>query len=252
MYSAFQSNNDDETTEKFSINASGMREMVDIAALNSRVKFDRTDVPFDQRAILGDATESGLTRFAGRNLETDYDSHIKNHPKAFEVPFNSTNKWALVIVSLQVVSLTHVLMYDLQLNKEHSSGGLTAFIKGAPERVLAKCTSYLEDGKAVPMTDKFKGEYDEAYDVSSLLQKQSFPNTIHTFSTWLREATVSLPVLSTSFQETNIPTTTLSPRRMISTRQAAIASLVSFLSRILPSTAFVRLLELSASQASKS
>lgn len=79
--------------------ASGMREMVDIAALNSRVKFDRTDIPFDQRAILGDATESGLTRFAGRHLEKDYDSHIKQYPKAFEVPFNSTNKWALVIVS---------------------------------------------------------------------------------------------------------------------------------------------------------
>ena len=84
MSSAFQSNNDDETTAKFSMDSSGMREMVDIAALNSRVKFDRTDVPFEQRNILGDATESGLTRFAGRHLKTDYDTHIKNYPKVFE------------------------------------------------------------------------------------------------------------------------------------------------------------------------
>ena len=75
-----------------------MRETVDIAALNSRVKFDRTDVPFDQRAILGDATETGLIRFAGRYLR-DFDEHQKKHPKVFEIPFNSTNKWALVIVS---------------------------------------------------------------------------------------------------------------------------------------------------------
>jgi len=84
MSSAFHSNNDDESTEAFSIESSGMKEMVDIAALNSRVKFDRTDIPFDQRAILGDATETGLTRFAGRHLKTDYDTHIKANPKVFE------------------------------------------------------------------------------------------------------------------------------------------------------------------------
>ena len=74
-----------------------MQETIDIAALNSRVKFDKTDVPFDQRQILGDATETGLTRFAGRYLP-DYDEHQKKFPKVFEIPFNSTNKWALVIV----------------------------------------------------------------------------------------------------------------------------------------------------------
>lgn len=74
-----------------------MREMVDISSLNSPVKFDRQDVPFDKREILGDATETGLARFSGRMLE-DYDKHLVMHPKVFEVPFNSANKWALVIV----------------------------------------------------------------------------------------------------------------------------------------------------------
>lgn len=74
--------------------------MVDIAALNSKIKFDKLDVPFEQRAILGDATETGLARFAGKSLPSyQYDEHQKKHPKVFEVPFNSTNKWALVIVS---------------------------------------------------------------------------------------------------------------------------------------------------------
>jgi sodium/potassium-transporting ATPase subunit alpha len=93
-----QSNNDEQDTENFDMDAAGMREMVDIAALNSRVKFEKTDIPFDQRNILGDATETGLTRFAGRYLP-NYDDHHKKHPKVFEVPFNSINKWALVIVS---------------------------------------------------------------------------------------------------------------------------------------------------------
>lgn len=97
MYSAFQSNNDDADTTPFTIDKPGMREMADISTLNSRVKFDKTDVPFAKRQILGDATETGLARFAGRYIE-DYYAHHKQHPKVFEVPFNSTNKWALVIV----------------------------------------------------------------------------------------------------------------------------------------------------------
>jgi len=72
-----------------------MREMVDIAALNSRVKFDKTDIPFDQRTILGDATETGLTRFAGRSLGSGYDAHQKNFSKVFEgtslPPWKNTN-----------------------------------------------------------------------------------------------------------------------------------------------------------------
>ncbi|KAH9890537.1 aminophospholipid-transporting P-type ATPase [Cubamyces lactineus] len=146
MFSAFQSNNDTEDTEAFSIGTPGMREMVDIAALNSHVKFDRTDLPFEQRKILGDATETGLIRFAGKQIQ-DYDGYQKQHPKVFEIPFNSSNKWALVIVE-----------------KAHQQGLLTAYIKGAPERVLAKCSTYLRDGQEVPITDDFKAEYDKAYD----------------------------------------------------------------------------------------
>ncbi|KAJ3728358.1 aminophospholipid-transporting P-type ATPase [Lentinula raphanica] len=132
MFSAFQS--------------PGMSEMVDIAALNSRVKFDKTDVAFDKREILGDATETGLTRFAGKYLGSMYDEYQRSYPKVFEVPFNSTNKWALVIVQ-----------------KPHKTGVLASLIKGAPERVLAKCSTYLHNNVEVPITDEFRTAYDAAY-----------------------------------------------------------------------------------------
>ncbi|KIJ24756.1 hypothetical protein M422DRAFT_86436, partial [Sphaerobolus stellatus SS14] len=146
MTSAFQSNNDAQETESFSISAPGMSEMVDICALNSKIKFDKSDVPFEQREILGDATETGLARFAGRQLVGEYDAHHKKHPKVFEVPFNSTNKWALVIVK-----------------KTHSEGYLTTYLKGAPERVLAKCTHYLNEGRKTPIDDAFRASFDDAY-----------------------------------------------------------------------------------------
>ncbi|KZT24017.1 aminophospholipid-transporting P-type ATPase [Neolentinus lepideus HHB14362 ss-1] len=145
MSSAFQSNNDEQETENFSFDKPGMSELVSNASLNSRIKFDRTDVPFSERMILGDATETGLIRFAGRYL-VDFDDYVRRNPKVFEVPFNSTNKWALVIV-----------------NKPHTDGSLTLYIKGAPERVLDKCSTYLKDGKVEPITDDFKAAYDGAY-----------------------------------------------------------------------------------------
>ncbi|KAI9433924.1 aminophospholipid-transporting P-type ATPase [Lactarius indigo] len=127
MFSAFQSNNDEQDTPNFSLDAPGMSELVATAALNSRIKFGRTDVPFSEREIMGDATETGLTRFAGRSLP-DYDAYLGEFPKVFEVPFNSMNKWALVIV-----------------NKPHDDGGLTSYIKGAPEH------------------DTFRENYESAY-----------------------------------------------------------------------------------------
>ena len=93
-----QSNNDDPETSPFDIKAPGVQELVDAATLNSNIKFDRTDVPFAKRTILGDATETGLARFSGKCV-ADYDSHLQKHKKVFDVPFSSVNKWALVIVS---------------------------------------------------------------------------------------------------------------------------------------------------------
>lgn len=40
---------------------------------------------------------------------------------------------------------------------------MTTLLKGAPERVLAKCTSYLKDGQLVAIDDEFKAKYEEAY-----------------------------------------------------------------------------------------
>lgn len=57
----------------------------------------------------------------------------------------------------------------MKVNKEHKTGVLTSYIKGAPERVLKKCTTYLSDGRAVPITEDFTKEFDKAYDVSLIV-----------------------------------------------------------------------------------
>jgi sodium/potassium-transporting ATPase subunit alpha len=145
MFSAFQSRNDEDDVEAFTLVAPGMQEMVDIATLNSKIKFDDPALPFEKRQILGDATETGLARFAAKCVP-DYDRRIQDHPKVYEIPFNSTNKWALVVVK-----------------KQHQNGVLQVFLKGAPERVLARCTHYLMNGQMEEITEEFQAVYDDAY-----------------------------------------------------------------------------------------
>jgi sodium/potassium-transporting ATPase subunit alpha len=52
-----------------------------------------------------------------------------------------------------------------QVEKPRAGSALTSYIKGAPERVLAKCSHYLVDGRVEPVTEAFQAQYDEAYNV---------------------------------------------------------------------------------------
>ncbi|KAI9503504.1 hypothetical protein BX070DRAFT_239236 [Coemansia spiralis] len=146
MYSSTRGHND-IGEPIVGIEVSGVREIIAISTLCRSVKFDRTDVPMDKRQLLGDATESGLVRFAGSRLGSDFDEMLPRHPKVFEIPFNSANKWMLTVHKL-----------------EHQNGPLTLLIKGAPERILRLCTTILFSNEIVPLTEEHKRQYDETYE----------------------------------------------------------------------------------------
>ncbi|KAK1753247.1 P-type cation exchange, alpha subunit of ATPase [Echria macrotheca] len=126
----------------------GVSEILHISALCSRAKFDRTDVPVRQRQILGDATESGLIRYAAGFL-ADFDGLADKYPKVFELPFSSYTKW-------------HMSIHK----KPHAGGPLTLYMKGAPERVWKLCSHILAgpDGETVPITEDYRRAYDETYE----------------------------------------------------------------------------------------
>ncbi|KAG0205242.1 hypothetical protein BGX28_003103 [Mortierella sp. GBA30] len=143
MYSAFRSAAN--AGKPFDARSPGIPEVLSIASLCSRAKFDRTDVPIPERQVLGDATESGLMRFAAANI-SNFDKLNDLYPKVFEVPFNSENKWAMTI---------H--------RKEHPNGVFTLLIKGAPERILRLCSTILINGEAIPLTAEHTKAYDDMY-----------------------------------------------------------------------------------------
>ncbi|KAI0236150.1 hypothetical protein L0F63_004266 [Massospora cicadina] len=128
------------------LDSPGLREVMLNATLNSRAKFDRTDVPVAQREVIGDATESGLLRFAAQNLP-DFDALQSKYPRVFDIPFNSDNKWAMTISQVP-----------------HANGSLTLFLKGAPERVLRLCSTILVNGAAESLTEDHRKQFQETYE----------------------------------------------------------------------------------------
>ncbi|KAG0092103.1 hypothetical protein BGZ93_003295 [Podila epicladia] len=145
VYSAFRGAAN--SGNPFDATSPGIPEVLAIAALCSRAKFDRTDVPIPERQVFGDATESGLMKFAASNISNIDDMNVL-YPKVFEVPFNSETKWAMTI---------HC--------KEHPTGAYTLLMKGAPERVLRLCSTILIDGQAIPLTEEHVKAFEATYEM---------------------------------------------------------------------------------------
>lgn len=94
----------------------------------------------------GDASESALIKCM--QLLRDVSEYAASNPKLFEIKFNSTNKWQLSIHRSEDAAVTNPLLV----------------LKGAPERVMQKCSRILIDGAAVPLTEEWISRYNEAYE----------------------------------------------------------------------------------------
>jgi len=120
-----------------------------VATLCNRATFDLKKGldNHGQRYTIGDASESALIKFCDpfRDIMQMRDAN----PKLFEVPFNSVNKYQLSVHKQEVDAreTRHLLV-----------------MKGAPERILERCSSVLIGGKVEPMTDRFRAEFQKAYE----------------------------------------------------------------------------------------
>lgn len=137
-----------------------------VAKLCSRSSF--IDTPENQsnnlfhKAVKGDASEAGILRFTTATAE--YSSlgvtfaADEAAPKIAELPFNSTNKFQSSIHALSddflrraFVSDNHKSLFAGDVNKYYkdeygmAKGVHLAVMKGAPERIIERCTHYLND-----------------------------------------------------------------------------------------------------------
>ncbi|KAG3166997.1 Sodium/potassium-transporting ATPase subunit alpha-1 [Phytophthora idaei] len=73
------------------------------------------------------------------------------YPMIFEIPFNSTNKWQLVIVPAPCEKL--------------SQRSFDVFMKGAPEVIIKRCSTIMSAaGEEIPLNEALKSEFSHAYE----------------------------------------------------------------------------------------
>ncbi|EGD77429.1 sodium/potassium-transporting ATPase subunit alpha-1 [Salpingoeca rosetta] len=166
--------NTDPKVEKdfpFEMNDS-FRALFRVAVLcNKRQRNRGTDpsLPVLKRATVGDASESAIfkytERYAQHVLEDasmgDDESYVvterKKYPIVAEIPFNSKNKYQVSV---------HELGSDEQEGEGH--GGTKAryllVMKGAPERIISRCSHMYKDGEVVEMTDEDKQAFEDNYE----------------------------------------------------------------------------------------
>ena len=137
-----------------------------VAKLCSRASF--IDTPENQssnlfhKAVNGDASEAGILRFTTATAE--YSSLGASStlddiaPKIAELPFNSTNKFQSSIHALSedflrraFISNNHKSLFTGEVTRYYkdeyglAKGVHLAVMKGAPERIIERCTYYLND-----------------------------------------------------------------------------------------------------------
>ncbi|KAF7709444.1 sodium/potassium-transporting ATPase subunit alpha-1b isoform X2 [Silurus meridionalis] len=143
-----------DTTENqsgtcFDRSSSTWNSLARIAGLCNRAVFlaEQNDVPILKRDVAGDASESALLKCIELCCGSVKEMRDK-HTKVAEIPFNSTNK------------------YQLSVHKNpDSTSDFKYFLvmKGAPERILDRCSSIMLQGKVQPLDDDMREAFQNAY-----------------------------------------------------------------------------------------
>uniref|UniRef100_A0A4W4FZU8 Sodium/potassium-transporting ATPase subunit alpha n=1 Tax=Electrophorus electricus TaxID=8005 RepID=A0A4W4FZU8_ELEEL len=118
-----------------------------VAGLCNRADFlpGQESVPILKRDTAGDASESALLKCIELSCGSVRSLREKNN-KVAEIPFNSTNKFQLSIHEIEESPTGHILV-----------------MKGAPERILDRCSSIMISGQDIPLNDEWTNAFQRAY-----------------------------------------------------------------------------------------
>ncbi|KAL4657248.1 sodium/potassium-transporting ATPase subunit alpha-2-like isoform X2 [Arapaima gigas] len=118
-----------------------------VAGLCNRAvfKLGQEHVAIMKRDTAGDASESALLKCIELSCGCVRTMRDRN-PKVGEIPFNSTNKFQLSIHEFEEMPNGHLLV-----------------MKGAPERILDRCSSIMINGEEFPLDDDWRDAFQNAY-----------------------------------------------------------------------------------------
>ncbi|XP_076153172.1 sodium/potassium-transporting ATPase subunit alpha-1-like isoform X1 [Alosa pseudoharengus] len=138
---------ENQTGTSFDCTSATWTNLARVAGLCNRAVFlaDQDSVPILKRDVAGDASESALLKCIELCCGSVKEMREKNQ-KIAEIPFNSTNKYQLSIHKNPSGETKHLLV-----------------MKGAPERILDRCSSIMIQGNEQPLDELLKEDFQSAY-----------------------------------------------------------------------------------------
>ncbi|KRY70032.1 Sodium/potassium-transporting ATPase subunit alpha [Trichinella pseudospiralis] len=142
-----------QTQAKYDLSQPTFRALLRVAGICNRAEFKANQdlVPVLKRECTGDASDIALMKFV-ELAEGDVGELRDRNKKVCEIPFNSTNKFAVrsTLVSIHESDTPDDRSYKLAM-------------KGAPERIIDRCTTIMINGKEQPLTRDHREAFDRAY-----------------------------------------------------------------------------------------
>merc|ERR1719427_794727 len=139
---------EDQSGSAFDKNAPGFKALSTVAALCNRAEFKsgQESVSILKREVNGDASEASLLKCCELTVGDVLDWRKRNK-KVCEFPFNSTNKYQVSVHETEDKSDPRYLLV----------------MKGAPERILERCSTIFVKGEDIAMDETMKESFETAY-----------------------------------------------------------------------------------------
>merc|ERR1711936_423707 len=132
---------EDQSGSSFNKEASGWKTLERVACLCNRAEFkpQQENVGVLKREVNGDASEAAILKCTELS-KGNVMEYRKRNKKVCEIPFNSANKYQ---VSIHETEDTNDNRYLLVM-------------KGAPERILERCSTIVVDGREMPLSEDWE------------------------------------------------------------------------------------------------
>merc|ERR1711868_232835 len=128
--------------------SSGWKTLERVAMLCNRAEFKggQDGVAILKREVNGDASEAAILKCTELSHGTVMDYRAKNK-KVCEIPFNSTNKFQV----------------SIHETEDKNDNRYLLVMKGAPERIVDRCSTIVVDGRELPLTEEWRNAFEAAY-----------------------------------------------------------------------------------------
>jgi len=139
---------EDQSGSGFNKEASGWKTLERVACLCNRAEFKggQDTVSILKREVNGDASEAAILKCTELSKGNVMEYRARNK-KVCEIPFNSTNKF-------------QVSIHDTE---DPNDNRYLLVMKGAPERILDRCSTIVVDGKEYPLNEEWRNAFETAY-----------------------------------------------------------------------------------------